>query len=57
VSYEKKVRFAGPPRCSTSSTGGHGWPGQSVPAMEKLFGPEMTQIDATDPMMSFFFAE
>jgi polyhydroxybutyrate depolymerase len=36
--------------------GGHGWPGQPVPAMEKQFGPETTQIDATNLMMSFFFA-
>jgi polyhydroxybutyrate depolymerase len=35
--------------------GGHGWPGQPVPAMEKSFGPETTQIDATNLMMTFFF--
>jgi polyhydroxybutyrate depolymerase len=35
--------------------GGHGWPGQPVPAEEKSFGPETTQIDATSLMMTFFF--
>jgi poly(3-hydroxybutyrate) depolymerase len=35
--------------------GGHGWPGQPVAATEKLFGPETTQIDATNLMMTFFF--
>ena len=35
--------------------GGRGWPGQPVPAMEKSFGPETTQIDATNLMMTFFF--
>ena len=35
--------------------GGHGWPGQPVPAMEKSFGPETTQIDATNLIMAFFF--
>jgi len=35
--------------------GGHGWPGQPVPATEKEFGPETTQIDATNLMMRFFF--
>jgi polyhydroxybutyrate depolymerase len=35
--------------------GGHGWPGQPVPATEKEFGPETTQIDATNLMMTFFF--
>jgi polyhydroxybutyrate depolymerase len=35
--------------------GGHGWPGQPVPAMEKSFGPETTQIDATNLMLDFFF--
>jgi poly(3-hydroxybutyrate) depolymerase len=35
--------------------GGHGWPGQPVPAMEKSFGPETTQIDATNLMLNFFF--
>ncbi|MGH9043697.1 MAG: alpha/beta hydrolase family esterase [Acidimicrobiales bacterium] len=36
--------------------GGHGWPGQPVRAMEKTFGPETTQIDATNLMMTFFFS-
>ena len=36
--------------------GGHGWPGQPVPATQRVFGPETTQIDATNLMMSFFFA-
>jgi polyhydroxybutyrate depolymerase len=36
--------------------GGHGWPGQPVAATETVFGPETTQIDATNLMMSFFFA-
>lgn len=35
--------------------GGHGWPGQPVAATEKAFGPETTQIDATNLMMTFFF--
>jgi polyhydroxybutyrate depolymerase len=35
--------------------GGHGWPGQPVVATERLFGPETTQIDATNLMMAFFF--
>jgi polyhydroxybutyrate depolymerase len=35
--------------------GGHGWPGQPVAATEKVFGPETTQIDATNLMMRFFF--
>lgn len=35
--------------------GGHGWPGQPVAAMERQFGPETTQIDATNLMLSFFF--
>jgi polyhydroxybutyrate depolymerase len=35
--------------------GGHGWPGQPVAAVEKQFGPETTQIDATNLMMTFFF--
>jgi polyhydroxybutyrate depolymerase len=35
--------------------GGHGWPGQPVPAVEKSFGPETTQIDATNLIMRFFF--
>ncbi len=35
--------------------GGHGWPGQPVPALEKTFGPDTTEIDATELMMTFFF--
>ena len=35
--------------------GGHGWPGQPIPATAKVFGPETTQIDATNLMMRFFF--
>jgi polyhydroxybutyrate depolymerase len=35
--------------------GGHGWPGQPVPAFEKTFGPETTSIDATNLLLSFFY--
>ena len=35
--------------------GGHGWPGQPAATPEKVDGPETTQIDATNLMMTFFF--
>jgi polyhydroxybutyrate depolymerase len=35
--------------------GGHSWPGQPMPAFEKLFGPGTKEIDATKLMLGFFF--
>jgi len=35
--------------------GGHGWPGNPVPAFEAQFGPDTTEIDAGPLLWSFFF--
>lgn len=46
--------------CRASTTlyivegGGHGWPGQPIPAEEKAFGPDTTEIDATNLILTFF---
>jgi len=36
---------------------GHSWPGQPIPALESLYGPGTTEIDATALMYRFFFGE
>lgn len=35
--------------------GGHGWPGEPVPAMEKQFGHDTTSINASALLFAFFF--
>jgi polyhydroxybutyrate depolymerase len=35
--------------------GGHGWPGEPVPSMEKQFGHDTTSISASKLLFTFFF--
>jgi poly(3-hydroxybutyrate) depolymerase len=36
--------------------GGHGWPGKPFP-FDAMFGPRITEIDATSLIYDFFFGE
>jgi polyhydroxybutyrate depolymerase len=41
----------------TIERGGHTWPGRPVPGFEETFGRTTMDIDATDLMFEFFFAD